>query len=115
PPKGHGWSFQEVSQRQGDFALVAAGVVLTLKGDVCDDVRIGYRNVGLELSRLPKVESLLEGKSPDATLIAKAAGLAMESVDPPSDVDADAAYRRDLVRSLTVRMLTEALDRAGRQ
>jgi aerobic carbon-monoxide dehydrogenase medium subunit len=115
PPKGHGWSFQEVSQRQGDFALVAAGVVLTLKGDVCDDVRIGYRNVGLELSRLPKVESLLEGKSADAALIAKAAGLAMESVDPPSDVHADAAYRRDLVRSLTVRMLTEALDRAGRQ
>src|SRR5207247_3015575 len=30
PAKGHGWSFQEVSQRKGDYALVAAGAMLAI-------------------------------------------------------------------------------------
>ena len=53
PPKGHGWSFQEVSQRKGDFALVAAGAVLALDGGVCRHVRLGFRNVGATTFRLP--------------------------------------------------------------
>ena len=46
-------------------------------------------------------------------MLAQAGKLAMESVEPPSDLHADAAYRRDLVKTLTVRVLGEALRRAG--
>ena len=52
PVKGHGWSFQEVSQRKGDFALVAAGAMLAIDGGVCRDVRLGFRNVGETIFRL---------------------------------------------------------------
>jgi CO/xanthine dehydrogenase FAD-binding subunit len=113
PPAGHGWSFQEFSQRKGDFALVAAGALLTVGGGRCRSVRIGCRNAGPEALRLASVEALLEGKAADAALLAEAGKLAMDSVvDPPSDLHADAAYRRDLVRTLTVRVLSEALGRA---
>jgi aerobic carbon-monoxide dehydrogenase medium subunit len=113
PPAGHGWSFQEFSQRKGDFALVAAGALLTVGGGRCRSVRIGCRNAGPEVLRLANVEALLEGKAADAALLAEAGKLAMDSVvDPPSDLHADAAYRRDLVRTLTVRVLSEALGRA---
>jgi CO/xanthine dehydrogenase FAD-binding subunit len=114
PPR-HGWSFQEISQRKGDFALVAAGAMLALDAGRCQDVRIGYCNVGLEEFRLAPVEALLQGKAADATLVAQAGDLAMHSVEPPADVHADAAYRRDLVRTLTVRVLHQALDRAGHE
>jgi aerobic carbon-monoxide dehydrogenase medium subunit len=110
---GHGWSFQEISQRKGDFALVAAGAMLTLDGGRCQDVRIGYGNLGLEGFRLAPVEALLQGKAADAALLLQAGELAMHSVEPPADIHADAQYRRDLVRTLTVRVLGEALGRAG--
>jgi len=112
-PARHGWSFQEISQRQGDFALVAAGAMLTLDAGRCQDVRIGYSNVGLEGFRLAPVEALLQGKAADAGLLSQAGELAVQSVDPPADVHADAAYRRDLVRTLTVRVLRQALERAA--
>jgi CO/xanthine dehydrogenase FAD-binding subunit len=38
----------------------------------------------------------------------------MKAVDPPSDLHADADYRRDLVNALTQRALNEAVDRARR-
>jgi CO/xanthine dehydrogenase FAD-binding subunit len=112
-PARHGWSFQEISQRQGDFALVAAGAMLTLDGGRCQDVRIGYCNVGLDTFRFTPVEALLHGKAVDSALLSQAGELAMRSVAPPADVHADAAYRRDLVRTLTVRVLDQALSRAG--
>jgi len=62
PVKGHGWSFQEVSQRKGDFALVAAGAMLAIDGGVCRDVRLGFRNVGETIFRLPAVEARIEGR-----------------------------------------------------
>jgi CO/xanthine dehydrogenase FAD-binding subunit len=112
-PARHGWSFREISQRQGDFALVAAGAMLTLDAGRCQDVRIGYGNAGLDGFRLAPVEALLQGKTPDAALLSQAGELAMHRVEPPADVHADAQYRRDLVRTLTVRVLDAALGRAG--
>jgi CO/xanthine dehydrogenase FAD-binding subunit len=114
-PARHGWSFQEISQRQGDFALTAAGAMLTLDAGRCQDVRIGYCNAGLDGFRLAAVEALLHGKAADAALLSQAGELAMRSVDPPADIHADAQYRRDLVRTLTVRVLGEALGRAGQR
>ena len=62
--------------------------------------------------RVANVEALLEGKTLDPELHSQAGNLAMHSVNPPADVHADTEYRRDLVRTLTVRALGEALRRA---
>jgi len=112
PARGHGWSFQEVSQRKGDFALVAAAALLTLENGTCRDVRLGFRNVGERIFRLNVVEAQIEGQSPSERLFAAAASAAMDAVDPPSDLHADADYRRDLVEALTERVLAKALERA---
>ena len=113
-PKGHGWSFQEVSQRKGDFALVAAGAMLTIDGGVCRNVRLGFRNVGETIFRLLAVETQVEGQAPGAALFTTAAKAAMDAVDPSSDIHADEIYRRDLVKVLTERVLTAAVARASR-
>jgi CO/xanthine dehydrogenase FAD-binding subunit len=112
PPKGHGWSFQEVSQRKGDFALVAAAAMLTMENSVCRNVRLGFRNVGESVSRLKAVEAQIEGQAPSERLFSAAASAAMKAVEPPSDLHADADYRRDLVKTLTERVLDKAAERA---
>ena len=82
PAKGHGWSFQEVSQRKGDFALVAAGAILTIDGGVCRNVRLGFRNVGETIFRMPAIEAQIEGQPPSAALYSAVAEAAMDAVDP---------------------------------
>jgi len=111
PANGNGWSFQEVSQRKGDFALVAAAAMLTLKDGVCGNVRLGYRNVGETIFRLKAVEAQIEGQAPSQHLFSNAAKAAMKAVEPPSDLHADADYRRDLVMALTERVLGKAVER----
>jgi CO/xanthine dehydrogenase FAD-binding subunit len=112
PAKGHGWSFQEVSQRKGDFALVATAAMLTLENGTCRNVRLGFRNVGERVSRLKAVEAQIEGQTPTERLFSAAANAAMKAVEPPSDLHADADYRRDLVKALTERVLNKAVERA---
>jgi CO/xanthine dehydrogenase FAD-binding subunit len=114
PPKGQGWSFQEVSQRKGDYALVAAGAMLAIEGGVCRQVRLGFRNAGETIFRMPAIEARVEGQAPSAALFAAAAKAAMNAVDPPSDLHADEAYRRDLVKVLAERVLATAAARASR-
>jgi len=112
PVKGHGWSFQEVSQRKGDYALAAAGAMLAIDGGVCRQVRLGFRNVGETIFRMPAIEARIEGQPPRAALFSDAATAAMNAVDPPSDLHADEAYRRDLVKVLAERVLATAVGRA---
>ena len=114
PAKGHGWSFQEVSQRKGDYALVAAGAMLAIDDGVCGSVRLGFRNVGETVFRLPAVEARIEGQAPNSALFSAAATAAMNAVAPSSDLHADEAYRRDLVKVLAERVLAAAAARARR-
>ena len=114
PAEGHGWSFQEVSQRKGDFALVATAAMLTLENGTCRNVRLGFRNVGERVSRLKAVETQIEGQIPSERLFSAAASAAMKAVEPTSDLHADADYRRDLVKVLTERVLDKAVERARR-
>ncbi len=112
-PKGQGYGFDEVSQRHGDFAIVAAGCTLTVAGGVCRDVRLGLAGVGGHAARVSAAEAALAGQPATPENFAKAAAAAARAVQPTSDVHADAAYRRDLVRALTARVLGAALARCG--
>jgi aerobic carbon-monoxide dehydrogenase medium subunit len=110
---GQGHAFDEVSQRHGDFAIVAAGCILAVEDGVCRTVRLGYGGVGPHALRIPEAEAALTGQPATAESFAKAAEAAAQHVRPTSDVHADEAYRRDLVRALTTRVLAAALARCA--
>jgi CO/xanthine dehydrogenase FAD-binding subunit len=112
-PKGEGYAFDEVSQRHGDFALVAAGCTLAVADGLCRAVRLGYAGVGPHAIRAEKAEAALAGQPVTDANFAKAAATAAEHVRPTGDVHADEAYRRDLVRALTSRVLAAALARCA--
>ena len=102
------WGFEETSQRQGDFALLAVAATFAIDGGRCANPRLAYAGAADRAVRIAAAEAALEGQSPDQTLFEQVAAKAAEAADPPEDLHADAAYRRDLVRALTRRALSAA-------
>jgi CO/xanthine dehydrogenase FAD-binding subunit len=113
PPRS-GWSFLEVARRHHDFALVGVAAVVQLdRGRQADGVRLVYFSVGEGPVEAHQAAALLQGQAPTAEAIAEAAETAGEAdVDPQSDINATAEYRRHLVKVLGKRALTEAFERA---
>lgn len=110
-----GWSFKEVARRHHDFALVGAAAVVTLNGGHCDQARLVYFSVGDGPVEASQAAAVLRGQEPTPDAIREAAEVASRSdVDPQSDINASAEYRRHLVNVLGRRALTEAFERAQR-
>jgi CO/xanthine dehydrogenase FAD-binding subunit len=108
-PRNSGWSFLEVARRHHDFALVGVAAVVTMGNGHCDQARLVYFSVGDGPVEAHQAEAVLQGQSPTAEAIAEAAETAARAdVDPQSDINASAEYRRHLVKVLGERALTEA-------
>jgi carbon-monoxide dehydrogenase medium subunit len=100
--------FVELARRSGDFAL--AGAAAALRFSSADDGRIDdVRIVGLGPTpvRLRDAEDELRGGAGAGDAIARAARAAAAGCRPPSDVHADAEYRRRLIEVLVARVLEE--------
>src|SRR5947208_2945701 len=98
PARG-GTAFLEVARRHGDYALVGvAGVVTLDPRGRCQSARIACLSVGDGPVLLSEAGKLLAGQSPSEELLRAAAdAAATRDIDPPSDIHASAAYRRQLV------------------
>jgi carbon-monoxide dehydrogenase medium subunit len=113
-PLRSGWSFLEVARRHHDFALVGVAAVVTLdEQGKCAETRLVYFSVGDGPVEAHEAAALLRGQEPTEEAIREAAEAAgAVDVDPSSDINASAEYRRHLVKVLGRRALTEAFERA---
>jgi aerobic carbon-monoxide dehydrogenase medium subunit len=107
-----GSAFMEVARRHGDYALAGVAVQLSLDDGRVADARVALLSVG-DRPVLARAAGALVGQSPTPERIASIADAVRDEVDPPSDIHADAAYRRQLAGVLTRRALTLAARRAG--
>jgi aerobic carbon-monoxide dehydrogenase medium subunit len=101
----------EFAYRQGDFAIVAAAVAVSLTDGACSSVRVVLGGVG----GLPFTVDTSELCGLPATAATwRAAGeLAAAQVEPPSDELASAAYRTRLTSTLVAQALEEAAGSDG--
>jgi aerobic carbon-monoxide dehydrogenase medium subunit len=100
------------SRREGDFAIVGTGVVLTMgDGNVCKDIRIALGAVGPKPLRATSAENYLKGKTLDDKNIADAAEHANEGADPPSDLHGSRDYRMEMIKVFTRRTIKLAMSR----
>lgn len=111
PPENSGWSFQEVSRRRGDFALVSVGVQISSSDGLVDDVRIALGGVGSHAIRAREAEEMLMGSALNETNAMAAAVAASQESRPMSDVHASEEFRRHLTRITVMRALKEAWER----
>lgn len=98
---GGGVAFDEIARRHGDYALCGVAVVVT-PTDTGESVRAGFVSV----SDVPTVVDLSGVADDDLGEAALAA------LDPAEDIHASAAYRSQLVRVLTTRVVRAARDHA---
>lgn len=114
PPPGSGWAFTELARRHGDYALigVAAGVTLAAGAARCESARIVLLSAGERPVTAAAAVAALAGAEPGPDASRAAAEAAAAEVDPPGDIHASSAYRRQLVRVLVRRALDTAFERA---
>lgn len=113
PTERSGGAYFKLERKVGDYAIagVAAYITLDSNGNV-SYAGIGLTNVGSTPIKARDAEKSLLGKPLDDASIHQAADLAAAASQPASDTRGPAEYKRDMVRTLTVRALRKALARA---
>jgi carbon-monoxide dehydrogenase medium subunit len=111
-PNSGGHYLRHTPRRELDIAVVGVASQLTLSGGVCQKARIALASVAPTPVRAAAAEAALVGHSVTPALIERAAALAVDAARPISDQRGSADFRRHLVRVLTHRTLTTALERA---
>jgi len=115
PPSRSGGAYFKLERKVGDFATAAAAVQLTLDGaGAIQKVGIALTNVGPTPIKAKKGEDFLKSKKPDAAAIEQAAKLAVEGIEPGSDLRGPAEYKKGLAKELTRRAIVRAVERAGK-
>jgi aerobic carbon-monoxide dehydrogenase medium subunit len=107
-PAGQKAGFREVSMRKGDFAWALAAVLLTVEEGRVKNVAIAAAGVGDRACRLRSVEAAITGAAANAATFARAGELASAAVRPFGDAATSAEYRKDLIRVLVERALSDA-------
>jgi carbon-monoxide dehydrogenase medium subunit len=109
-----GWAFEEFARRHGDDALVGVAALVTLdEAGRCARARLALLSVGDGPVLATGAMDLLTGSAlDDATIRNAAEHVATAEIQPPSDIHASEAYRRQLARVLTRRAVARAVARA---
>lgn len=111
-PATRRWAFEEISRREGDFAMVGIAAWF----DVDDAGKIsgaGLAAIGAGDTplRLASGEKILVGQAPGEDVFAAAAAAAIDDLHPGSDLHASADYRREVGGVLVERTLITAWKR----
>jgi carbon-monoxide dehydrogenase medium subunit len=115
PPAKSGGAYFKLERKVGDFATAAVAVQLTLDGSgAMQKIGIGMTNVGPTPLRAKKAETVLQGKKADEATITQAAQFASDQAQPSADLRGPAEYKKALIKELTKRALTRALERASK-
>ena len=103
---------EEFARRKGDFAIAAVAAVLMRDGERCTKARLATAGVGPTSIRLHEAEAVLEQKGLSEGAVTEAADKGKAQVDPVSDLNGSAEYRRHLTGVLTQRAVLKAIARA---
>lgn len=112
PPAGHGYSYQKMKRKVGDYATAAAAVILVMEGGSCARACVTLTNLADTPINAEAAAQALVGTAVDAGAIAQAADAAMAASDPASDLRGPADFRKHMARVMTARAIAEARSRA---
>jgi carbon-monoxide dehydrogenase medium subunit len=107
--RGYQWGFYEINRRAGDYAMAMCLVAYRLRDGVMADAHLGIGGAEAFPRRLTLAEFVLNGERPDGAIFARAAEAAAAALDPMTDHNMSAAFRRHLVQTAVSRALSGSL------
>ena len=112
PPAGHGYAYEKLKRKVGDYATAAAAVVLTMSGGRVATCSIGLTNVAETPLWAEEAARILSGSALDAATIKKAVAAAEAITSPASDRRGTPHYRTKMAGVMLTRALARAQSRA---
>jgi carbon-monoxide dehydrogenase medium subunit len=110
---GDGGCYLKIERKVGDYATAAVAVQVNVGADgTCASAGIGLTNLGLTPIKCTAAEAALVGKQLGDAAIKAAAQLAADVAEPSDDYRGTADYKRSLAKTLAVRALRTAAQRA---
>ena len=113
-----GYSFLEIARRHGDFALVGVACLLRPAADrpeQVDSARLVLMGVGDVPFRAGGAEAILSGQKASQQTFKEAAAAVLDEIEPASDLQASATYRRHLSGVLVYQALKKAWNRVKKE
>ena len=113
PPASHGWAYEKLKRKIGDYATAAAAVVLTMSGGKVATCSVGLTNVAETPLWADAAAKALIGSTLDAATVKKAVAAAEAITSPAFDARGPAQYRTKMAGVMLARALARARQRAG--
>jgi len=112
PAAGHGWAYEKLKRKVGDYATAAAAVVLTMSGGKVASCAIGLTNVHETPLLASDAAKAMVGTSLDQATLKKAAAAAQAIMSPAADARGPVEYRKHVGGIMVMRALQRAASRA---
>jgi len=112
PAAGHGYAYEKLKRKVGDYATAAAAVVITMEDGTCTSASIGLTNVSETPLWASEAAELLVGTSLDKASVDAAVAAAEAITEPASDMRGPAEYRTKMAGVMMRRALERAQSRA---
>ena len=113
PAAGHGFAYEKLKRKVGDYATAAAAVVLTMSGARVAACSIGLTNVAETPLWAEEAGRILAGSALDDATVKKAVAAAEAITSPASDARGPALYRTKMAGVMLARALARARSRAS--
>lgn len=113
PPAGHGFAYEKLKRKVGDYATAAAAVVLTLDDGSCTSASIALTNVGATPLYAAAAGQALVGTDCGSEAASEAARLARDITEPAADMRGPADYRTHVAGVMVARAVARAVERAA--
>ena len=113
PAAGHGYAYEKLKRKVGDYATAAAAVVLTMAGGKVATCAIGLTNLHETPLLATDAANAVIGTSLDAAALQAAAAAAVAIMSPAADARGPVEYRKHVGGIMVTRALQRAASRAA--
>jgi carbon-monoxide dehydrogenase medium subunit len=112
PAAGHGYAYEKLKRKVGDYATAAAAVVLTMSGGKVETCAIGLTNVHETPLLAADAAKAVIGTNLDQAALKNAASAAEAIMSPAADARGPVEYRKHVGGIMVMRALQRAASRA---
>jgi carbon-monoxide dehydrogenase medium subunit len=113
PAAGHGYAYEKLKRKVGDYATAAAAVILTMSGGKVATCSIGLTNLSETPLLAEDAAKAVIGTSLDATALKAAAAAAEAIMAPAADARGPVEYRKHVGGIMVARALQRAASKAA--